>query len=183
VTDIGSLSHIRLVVKEGRVFRNETGSRVSHPELSRVSAIWTSPGAVKARSVKCDQGGRMSQPVPSYRFYEAEKYGKGAVIYIAAEVASREGEWFNQTLTTVNDSAVRLSVMNGEYHWHKHEAADEFFLVMEGTLFIDIADGETVVLGPQCAYAVPRGVIHRTRAQEPCIAVVVDAATAAPAGD
>lgn len=125
----------------------------------------------------------MSQPIENYHFYTDEKYGRATVIDIAAEVASRPGEWFNQTLTNVNDAAVRLSVMKGEYHWHKHDTADEFFLVLDGQLYIDFEDRDTVVLGHHGAYAVPVGVTHRTRARERCIALVIDPAAANPAGD
>jgi len=124
----------------------------------------------------------MSQPIENYHFCDDEKYGKATVIDVAAEVAGRADEYFNQALTTVNDAAVRLSVMEGEYHWHKHDTGDEFFLVLDGELFIDLADRDTVVLGRHSAYTVPRGITHRTRAHRRCIALVIDPATAPPAG-
>ena len=46
--------------------------------------------------------------------------------------------WFNQTLCQVNDSVVRMGVIQGEYHWHKHDNDDEFFYVVEGELLIDL---------------------------------------------
>ena len=49
-------------------------------------------------------------------------------------------KWFNQTLCGVNDSVVRLGVVEGEYHWHKHDTDDEFFYVVEGRLLIDLED-------------------------------------------
>ena len=56
-------------------------------------------------------------------------------------------KWYNQTLCAVNDSVVRLGVVEGEYHWHKHDADDEFFYVVEGRLLIDLED-RTVELAP-----------------------------------
>ena len=47
-------------------------------------------------------------------------------------------KWYNQTLCRVNESVVRLGVIQGEYHWHKHDESDEFFYVQEGKLFIDL---------------------------------------------
>jgi mannose-6-phosphate isomerase-like protein (cupin superfamily) len=49
---------------------------------------------------------------------------------------SREGKdkWWNQSLCQVNDCVVRLGVFEGEFHWHKHDAEDEVFFVMEGHL-------------------------------------------------
>ena len=47
-------------------------------------------------------------------------------------------KWFNQTLTEVNGSVVRVGIIEGEYHWHKHENDDEFFFVLEGKLLVDL---------------------------------------------
>ena len=57
-------------------------------------------------------------------------------------------KWYNQTLCRVNDSVVRLGVMQGEYHWHKHDNDDEFFFVLEGHFIIDLED-RSVDLQPQ----------------------------------
>src|ERR1700722_16997285 len=73
-----------------------------------------------------------------------------------------EFTWYNQTLCKVNGSVVRLGVVQGEYHWHKHDDDDEFFYVVEGHLLIDLEDS-TVELLPRQAYVVPKGVVHRTR--------------------
>jgi hypothetical protein len=56
----------------------------------------------------------------SYDIHLDDKYGHLALIDVAAEAASHE-PWFNQTLTTVNDSVVRLGVIDGDFHWHEHE--------------------------------------------------------------
>src|SRR4051794_5150683 len=72
-------------------------------------------------------------------------------------------KWFNQTLCQVNDSVVRLGVIEGEYHWHKHDAEDEFFYVVEGKLLIDL-ESRSVELEPRQGFVVPKGVVHRTRA-------------------
>jgi mannose-6-phosphate isomerase-like protein (cupin superfamily) len=90
--------------------------------------------------------------------------------------------WFNQTLCQVNDSVVRLGVVRGEYHWHKHEADDEFFYVVEGRLFIDLED-KTVELAPRQGFVVPRGVLHRTRAPERTVMLMVENAGIVPTGD
>ena len=74
-------------------------------------------------------------------------------------------KWFNQTLCKVNDSVVRMGVFEGEYHWHKHDNDDEFFYVFEGRLLIDL-EGRVVELSPRERMVVPKGVMHRTRAEE-----------------
>ena len=70
-------------------------------------------------------------------------------------------EWFNQTLCEVNDSVIRLGVIRGEFHWHKHDQEDEFFYVVDGTLYIDLED-RVVELKPRQGFSVPRGMLHRT---------------------
>src|SRR5882762_3556382 len=74
-------------------------------------------------------------------------------------------KWYNQTLCQVNGSVVRLGVVQGEYHWHKHDDDDEFFYVVEGKLLIELQD-RTVELAPRQGFVVPKGVMHRPRAAE-----------------
>jgi mannose-6-phosphate isomerase-like protein (cupin superfamily) len=88
-----------------------------------------------------------------------------------------------QPLTAVNDSVVRLGVIEGDFHWHKHDAEDEFFLVLEGRLLIDVEGGDTVTLEPNQGYTVPRGVVHRTRAPERTVILMVEPGGVVPTGD
>ena len=117
-----------------------------------------------------------------YRIQMDDKYGHLRAIDVAAEAAAHE-PWFNQTLTTVNDSLVRLGIFKGEFHWHKHDDEDEFFLVLEGRLLIDVEDRGTVTLDPHQGYTVPKGVVHRTRAPERAVVLMVEAAGVVPTGD
>ena len=93
-----------------------------------------------------------------------------------------EYKWYNQTLCQVNDSVVRLGVIEGEYHWHKHEADDEFFYVVEGKLLIDL-EGRTVELAPRQGFVVPRGVMHRTRAPHRTVILMLENAGIIPTGN
>ena len=93
-----------------------------------------------------------------------------------------EHPWFSQTLCQVNDSVVRLGVVRGEYHWHKHDADDEFFYVVEGRLFIDLED-RTVELAPRLGFVVPKGVLHKTRATERTVMLMVENTWIVPTGD
>ncbi len=97
-----------------------------------------------------------------------------------------EFKWFNQTLCKVNDSVVRLGVFEGEYHWHKHDEDDEFFYVMEGKLFIDLEDRpevRIVELAPGQGIVIPRTVVHRTRAQQRTVVLMVENAGIIPTGN
>ena len=90
--------------------------------------------------------------------------------------------WYNQTLCQVNGSVVRLGVMQGEYHWHKHDDDDEFFFCLDGEFLVDLED-RTVTLGPRQGFVVPKGVVHRTRAPQKCVILMVENAGIVPTGD
>src|SRR5215469_12222209 len=91
-------------------------------------------------------------------------------------------KWYNQTLCQVNGSVVRLGVVQGEYHWHKHDDDDEFFYVVEGKLLIDL-EGRTMELGPRQGTVVPKGVLHRTRAPHRTVILMVESAGIIPTGN
>ena len=111
-----------------------------------------------------------------------DKFGSLQLIDLPAEIAAHE-PWFNQTLTTVNDAVVRLGIIEGDFHWHKHDVEDEFFLCLEGRLLIDIEGADTVTLDPHQGYTVPRGVVHRTRAPVRTAILMVEPAGVEPTGD
>ncbi|WNQ14355.1 cupin domain-containing protein [Paenibacillus aurantius] len=81
------------------------------------------------------------------------------------EITKGISDYKNWIVSEVNDHALRIAVMNGAFHWHKHEDCDELFLVLEGELYIDLED-ETVSLKPGEIFTVPRGVMHRTWSKE-----------------
>jgi mannose-6-phosphate isomerase-like protein (cupin superfamily) len=93
-----------------------------------------------------------------------------------------EYTWYNQTLCSVNDSVVRLGVVEGEYHWHKHDNDDEFFYVLDGELLIDLED-RTVELSPRQGFVVPKGILHRTRANRRTVMLMVENASILPTGN
>jgi len=91
-------------------------------------------------------------------------------------------KWYNQTLCGVNDSVVRLGVVEGEYHWHKHDTEDEFFYVVEGRLLIDLED-RTVELAPRQGVVIPKGVMHRPRAPQRTVMLMVETRSIVPTGN
>jgi len=105
-----------------------------------------------------------------------------AKVDVPALAGAVKDQWFNQTLCRVNASVVRLGVMQGEYHWHKHDNDDEFFFCLEGELFVDLED-RSVALKPQEGFVVPKLVIHRTRAPQRCVILMVENAGIVPTGD
>lgn len=91
-------------------------------------------------------------------------------------------KWFNETLTKVNDSVVRIGIVQGEYHWHKHDNDDEFFFVLEGKLLIDL-EGRTIELNPRQGVTIPKGVRHRPRAPQKTVMLMVETSAIQPTGD
>ena len=117
-----------------------------------------------------------------YATYLDIKFPALATVDVPALVKACTHPWYNQTLCKVNDSVVRLGVMQGEYHWHKHENDDEFFFVLEGHFIIDLED-RSIDLQAQEGFVVPRGVVHRTRAPDRAVILMVETAAIVPTGD
>ena len=90
--------------------------------------------------------------------------------------------WYNQTLCRVNESVVRLGVVQGECQWHKHDNDDEFFYVVSGQFLIDLED-RTISLDAQQGVVIPKGVMHRPRAPERTVILMVETAAIVPTGD
>jgi mannose-6-phosphate isomerase-like protein (cupin superfamily) len=110
------------------------------------------------------------------------RYGPLELIDVQRLVDACKEPWYNQTLCRVNDCVVRLGVVQGEFHWHKHDLEDEFFYVVEGRFLIDL-EGRTVELLPKQAFTVPKGIVHRTRAPGRTVILMMEAAGVRPTGD
>jgi len=117
-----------------------------------------------------------------YATYLDIKFPPLQLVNVPALVKACTEKWYNQTLCKLNDSVVRLGVMQGEYHWHKHDNDDEFFFVLEGHFIIDLED-RSVDLQPQQGFVVPKGVKHRTRAPDRAVILMVATLAIVPTGD
>ena len=125
----------------------------------------------------------MSEPqTNSYATHLDIRFPALSLVDIRSLVDACTDRWYNQTLCKVNDSVVRLGVMQSEYHWHKHDNDDEFFFVLDGHFIIDLED-QSIDLQPQQGYVVPKGVVHRTRAPERAVILMVESAAIIPTGD
>ena len=107
----------------------------------------------------------MTPAVPSAESYANEpvRHPPLEVVDIRTEAAAVTEEYRNQVLSRVNGSCLRLAVLTGQYPWHRHPHADELFLVVEGRLEIELADGRTLELEAWQSTVVPAGTVHRTR--------------------
>ena len=117
-----------------------------------------------------------------YDIHTDVKYGPLEVVDAGALVDANQEPWWNQSLCVVNESVARIGVFHGEFHWHKHDKEDELFFVLEGTLLLDL-EGRTVELKPRQGMVVPKGVMHRTRARERTVVLMVEPASVVPTGD
>jgi mannose-6-phosphate isomerase-like protein (cupin superfamily) len=109
-------------------------------------------------------------------------HGPMELIDVPALVKACTHPWYNQTLCRVNDSVVRLGVVQGEYHWHKHDDEDEFFYVVTGNFLIDMRD-RTIDLKPGQCVVIPKGIMHRPRAPEKTVILMMESAGIVPTGD
>jgi prolyl-tRNA editing enzyme YbaK/EbsC (Cys-tRNA(Pro) deacylase)/mannose-6-phosphate isomerase-like protein (cupin superfamily) len=160
--------------------------RLARPRLERIAAA-TDPaygseaGNGAGRATAPGQTGDAA--AAPYDIAMDVAYDQGTVVDVAAEAARHPVGWTNRTLTRVNDALVRLGVFQGEFHWHAHALEDEFFLVLEGQLLLDVEGRDTAVLGRHAAFTVPRGVRHRPRAPERVVVLMIESASVVPTGD
>ena len=117
-----------------------------------------------------------------YKTYLNILHGPLELIDVQKLTDACQDKWYNQTLCKVNDSVVRMAVVEGEYHWHEHNDIDEFFFVLDGNFLIDLED-RVVDLKPRQAYVVPRKVRHRTRAPKRTVILMVERTDIVPTGD
>lgn len=116
-----------------------------------------------------------------YKQFMNIKYDHLTTIDVPTIIQECTDKWFNQTLTKVNESVVRIGIVEGEYHWHKHENEDEFFFVLEGQLFIDLQN-KTIELKPLQGTTISKGVLHRPRAPQKTIMLMVETDSINPLG-
>jgi len=107
-------------------------------------------------------------------------HGPMELIDVPQLVNECRDKWFNQTLCQVNDSVVRLGILHGEYHWHKHDKEDEFFFVLTGKLIIEIEGADPVELSEQQGYVVPKGKMHKPSAPDKTTVLMMEIAGIVP---
>ena len=122
------------------------------------------------------------EPTPDYNINLDIKYRHLERIDVPDIILSNKEKWFNQTLTQVNGSVVRIGIIQGEFHWHKHENDDEFFYVLEGKLYIDLED-RTIELEQNQGVTITKGIMHRPRAPQKVVMLMVETIDIKPTGD
>ncbi|MER0424028.1 cupin domain-containing protein [Streptomyces microflavus] len=110
-------------------------------------------------------------------------------ILLGDALGSFDALWSPRILTRVNDYDVRVAKVLGEHVWHVHENTDEFFLVVEGVLYIALRDGEapederTVTLRRGAVFVVPRGTWHRPRSADGASLMLFEPSGTSTVGD
>jgi mannose-6-phosphate isomerase-like protein (cupin superfamily) len=79
---------------------------------------------------------------------------------LAQKLATFTDRFSPRTVAAYNDNDIMVAKLEGPFHWHKHDDTDDFFLVLVGTLDIELRD-RTVTLNPGDVFVVPKGVEHR----------------------
>jgi mannose-6-phosphate isomerase-like protein (cupin superfamily) len=120
--------------------------------------------------------------VTKYTIHDEPLFGTLEVMDVQRVIDETDEPWVNWTLCRVNDSLIRLGVLHGEFHWHKHDDEDEFFLLLDGDFRIELED-RTVELKPRQAFTVPKGVLHRPVVPERSAVLMIETAGVVPTGD
>ena len=124
----------------------------------------------------------MMEPKTNYIINLEVKYKHLELINVPEIVNGCKEKWYNQTLTQVNGSVVRIGIIEGEFHWHKHDLEDEFFFVLSGNLFIDLED-RTIELVKDQGVTITKGIMHRPRAPKKVVMLMVESSGIKPTGD
>jgi mannose-6-phosphate isomerase-like protein (cupin superfamily) len=103
-------------------------------------------------------------------------------INLAEKLSGFAERWSPRTVTTYNGHDVMVVKVEGEFVWHKHDETDDFFLVLKGTLDIEMRD-RTVRLGPGEMFIVPKGVEHRPVAREEAHLLLIEPTGTPNTGD
>ena len=120
---------------------------------------------------------------PAYAMNYEPLVGALQLLNVQQLIDDTTDRWYNQTLCQVGDVVVRLGVMQGEYHWHKHDEQDEFFFVLDGLFRIELEGRETVELGPRQAFTVPKGLLHRPVVPQRSAVLMIERADVTATGD
>jgi mannose-6-phosphate isomerase-like protein (cupin superfamily) len=122
-------------------------------------------------------------PQQDYVIHYAPLFTTLQPIDVQALIDQVRDPWYNQTLIQVGDVLVRLGVLSGEFHWHKHDEQDEFFFVLDGLLRIELEGEQTVELSPRQAFSVPAGMLHRPVAPVPSAVLMIEKAGVVATGN
>ncbi len=138
---------------------------------------------IRAGTTRWYGSGQTEDMTDAYDIHTEPLVGALQKLDVQRVIDETTGSWVNHTLCRVDDVVVRLGVLHGEFHWHKHDDEDEFFLVLDGLMRIELEGGETVELGPRQAVTVPKGMLHRPVVPERTSVLMIEKAGVVATGD
>ena len=103
-------------------------------------------------------------------------------VNLASKLATFSEHWQPRTVGQFNGHDLMVVKVRGEFVWHKHDDTDDFFLVLDGRVAIELRD-RTVELGPGELFVVPRGVEHRPVAKEEAHILLIEPTGTPNTGD
>ena len=95
-------------------------------------------------------------------------------INIAEKLALFSSHWDPKVVADYNDNDVMVVKFKGEFPFHKHDTTDDFFLVLEGEMTMDYDGQDPVRVGPGELVIVPKGQVHRPRAEEEVSVLLIE---------
>jgi mannose-6-phosphate isomerase-like protein (cupin superfamily) len=81
------------------------------------------------------------------------------------KLALFDSHWDPHVVASYNNNDIMVVKFKGEFPFHKHDNTDDFFLVLDGQVTMDFEDHDPVTFGPGELVVVPKGVVHRPRAE------------------
>ncbi|WP_299292988.1 cupin domain-containing protein [uncultured Tateyamaria sp.] len=103
-------------------------------------------------------------------------------INLAAKLAQFDSHWDPHVVADYNDNEVMVVKFQGAFPYHLHEDTDDFFLVLDGEMVMDLdTTSHTVKAGE--LFIVPKGVTHRPRAEHECKVLLIEPAGEPNTGD
>ena len=103
-------------------------------------------------------------------------------VNLAEKFALFSEHWTPKIIAELNDYQIKIVKVKGDFVWHDHSDTDEFFFVIEGTLFIEF-ENKTMELNTGELYVVPKGVQHRPYALEECKVMLIEPRGVVNTGD
>jgi quercetin dioxygenase-like cupin family protein len=97
-----------------------------------------------------------------------------STIRLEDKIKKLDQPWSPIEVARVNDQVIRMSLLKGEYHWHKHTSEDELFYVYRGKIVIQLKDQEDILLREGEMVVIPKGVEHCPKSIEPSYVIVFE---------
>ncbi len=104
-------------------------------------------------------------------------------INLAEKLAQFSSHWDPHVIASYNGNDVMVVKLSGEFPFHKHDNTDDFFLVISGEVVMDYENAPSVTFGPGELVIVPKGTVHRPRANTEAYVLLIEPSGEPNTGD